>query len=110
MKASFMRFAMLYYMNDTVKPVPVRDKLLLTLFASSRKGKESVNIFIMRTRPLVLSTESARHPFRQRLPAHVFRLDAEKKEAKRQANDDQDWKLFMLSFSAFFTAFYSFIA
>ena len=28
----------------------------------------------MRTRPLVLTTESARHPFRQSLPRHVFRV------------------------------------
>jgi hypothetical protein len=61
----------------------------------------------MRTRPLVLTTESARHPFRQRLPAHVLRVRAGR---GRQTDDDQDWKLFMLSFSAFFTVFYSFIA
>ncbi len=65
----------------------------------------------MRTRPLVLTTESARHPFRQRLPAHVLRVAPERaKPAKASVNDDQDWKLFVLSFSAFFTAFYRFIA
>lgn len=64
----------------------------------------------MRTRPLVLTTESARHPFRQRLPAHVLRMKLEPTKAKPPVNDDQDWKLFVLSFSAFFTAFYSFIA
>ncbi|MDX3900310.1 MAG: hypothetical protein QHC40_07360 [Sphingobium sp.] len=65
----------------------------------------------MRTRPLVLTTESARHPFRQRLPAHVLRMTAEPvKPTKAPVDDDQDWKLFVLSFSAFFTAFYSFIA
>ncbi|BBC99068.1 MULTISPECIES: hypothetical protein [Sphingobium] len=64
----------------------------------------------MRNRPLVLTTESARHPFRQRLPAHVLRV-AEKgsARARRLSNDDSDWKLFGLSFVAFFTAFYSFI-
>lgn len=62
----------------------------------------------MRTRPLVLTTESARHPFRQRLPAHVLRVDAPQ-PAKRKVDDDSDWKLFGLSFAAFFTAFYSFI-
>lgn len=63
----------------------------------------------MRNRPLVLTTESARHPFRQRLPAHVLRV-AEGPVAKRRVDDDQDWKLFALSFCAFFTAFYSFIS
>lgn len=65
----------------------------------------------MRTRPLVLTTESARHPFRQSLPRHVFRMtDAAASRRSRPASpDDSDWKLFMLSFCAFFTAFYSFI-
>ncbi|MDI1296823.1 MAG: hypothetical protein PSY12_13235 [bacterium] len=66
----------------------------------------------MRTRTLVLTTESARHPFRQRLPQHVLRVAADAPKARRStrlADDDSDWKLFMLSFGAFFTAFYSFI-
>lgn len=64
----------------------------------------------MRNRPLVLTTESARHPFRQRLPAHVLRVtDNGSARGKRIGNDDGDWKLFGLSFAAFFTAFYSFI-
>ncbi|PHQ63279.1 MAG: hypothetical protein COC10_06935 [Sphingobium sp.] len=64
----------------------------------------------MRTRPLVLTTESARHPFRQSLPPHVFRVrDESARKPKRMVDDDQDWKLFALSFCAFFTAFYSFI-
>lgn len=66
----------------------------------------------MRTRPLVLTTESARHPFRQRLPQHVLRVvdDAPARaRPRRLSDDDSDWKLFMLSFCAFFTAFYSFI-
>ncbi|WP_022682222.1 hypothetical protein [Sphingobium bisphenolivorans] len=62
----------------------------------------------MRTRPLVLTTESARHPFRQRLPRHVLRA-LEGKSSKAAESDDNDWKLFLLSFGAFFTAFYSFI-
>lgn len=62
----------------------------------------------MRTRPLVLTSESARHPFRQRLPAHVLRASPPK-AIKRAVDDDKDWKLFVLSFAAFFTAFYSFI-
>jgi hypothetical protein len=51
-----------------------------------------------------LTTESARHPFRQQLPHHVLEVrDA------ASPSDDNDWKLFVLSFCAFFTAFYSFI-
>ncbi len=67
-------------------------------------------------RTLVLTTESARHPFRQRLPAHVLRVEEDAQAPRGDAtkigyyNDDKDWKLFALSFSAFFTAFYSFIA
>lgn len=57
-------------------------------------------------RRLVLTTESARHPFRRSLPPTLFLVG---KKDKRTSND-QDWKLFALSFSAFFTAFYSFIA
>ena len=64
----------------------------------------------MRNRPLVLTSESARHPFRQRLPAHVLRVvDTTPARKKRITDDDSDWKLFALSFCAFFTAFYSFI-
>lgn len=65
----------------------------------------------MRTRPLVLTTESARHPFRRQLPPHVLRVTdpATGRERKAAPSDDNDWKLFVLSFSAFFTAFYSFV-
>ncbi|KFG92147.1 hypothetical protein BV98_000399 [Sphingobium herbicidovorans NBRC 16415] len=59
----------------------------------------------MRTRPLILTTESARHPFRQRLPRHVVEV----RDVAAPTSDDNDWKLFLLSFGAFFTAFYSFI-
>jgi hypothetical protein len=61
----------------------------------------------MKRRALVLTSESARHPFRQSLPPHVLSVPD---KAKRRANDDQDFKLFLLSFAAFFTVFYSFIA
>ncbi|WP_037454824.1 hypothetical protein [Sphingobium chlorophenolicum] len=64
----------------------------------------------MRSRPLVLTSESARHPFRQRLPRHVLRVAQPGPARERPpVSDDNDWKLFMLSFGAFFTAFYSFI-
>jgi hypothetical protein len=55
----------------------------------------------MMTRRLVLTNEAARHPFRQTLPPPVT-PDARKR-------DDEDWKLFLLSFAAFFTCFYTLI-
>ena len=63
----------------------------------------------MRKRVLALSTESARHPFRRQLPRHVLQPAETKGKTAAAASDDADWKLFLLSFSAFFTAFYSFI-
>jgi hypothetical protein len=52
------------------------------------------------TRRLVLTQEAARHPFRRSLPPmHVRPL----------RNDEADWKLFVLSFGAFFTCFYTFL-
>jgi len=53
------------------------------------------------TRRLVLTNESARHPFRQTLPPPV-RPDMHR-------HDDSDWKLFLLSFAAFFTCFTTFL-
>ncbi len=64
-------------------------------------------------RSLVLTNEIARHPFRMGLPQNVFRVAPENEEDARKAarqSDDQDWKLFLLSFTAFFTVAYSFIA
>jgi len=63
-------------------------------------------------RSLVLTNEQARHPFRRSLPAHVFAKPREHNaagRAHRSENEDQDWKLFMLSFAAFFTVAYTFI-
>jgi len=61
-------------------------------------------------RPHVLTHEEARHPFRRNLPRHVFRLvpDAAVPALDPRAGD-KDWKLFLLSFAAFFTVAYSFI-
>lgn len=68
------------------------------------------NPFRMR-RSLVLTNEAARHPFRQRLPRHVFKMVAQVVHpARGSRSDDHDWKLFLLSFAAFFTVAYSFIA
>jgi hypothetical protein len=43
----------------------------------------------------------AGHPFRNSLKAAAA--------ARRKRADDQDWKLFALSFTAFFVCFYTFI-
>ncbi len=62
-------------------------------------------------RALVLTNEGARHPFRARLPQHVFATVSQGTPVKREPRaDDQDWKLFLLSFAAFFTVAYTFIA
>jgi hypothetical protein len=55
----------------------------------------------MMTRRLVLTNESAGHPLRRSLPPPPRPVPAR--------DDDRDWKLFLLSFVAFFTCFYSFI-
>lgn len=52
------------------------------------------------TRRLVLTNEAARHPFRQTLPPPGI---------LRVRDEDRDWKLFALSFAAFFTCFYTFL-
>lgn len=52
------------------------------------------------TRRLVLTNEAAGHPFRRSLPPPVI-------TAPRR--DDADWKLFVLSFLAFFICFYTFL-
>ena len=52
------------------------------------------------TRRLVLTNEGARHPFRRSLPPPMI-------AGARHADDD--WKLFALSFAAFFTCFYTFL-
>jgi hypothetical protein len=64
----------------------------------------------MRRRSLVLTHEAARHPFRRRLPVHVFLMPRDDPPPARAGqDDDRDWKLFLLSFAAFFTVAYSFI-
>ncbi|QKS00149.1 hypothetical protein F9288_11310 [Sphingomonas sp. CL5.1] len=51
-------------------------------------------------RPLVLTNEAAGHPFRRSLPPPL---------AARQRDDDHDLKLFVLSFTAFFICFWTFL-
>lgn len=52
-------------------------------------------------RQLVLTNEAARHAFRRSLPPPAIPV------APR--GDDHDWKLFVLSFAAFFVCFYTLI-
>jgi len=47
---------------------------------------------------------------RPRGRSHHFRQRLALRKELAQAGDDQDWKLFLLSFAAFFTCFYTFIA
>ncbi len=53
------------------------------------------------TRRLVLTNEAALHPFRRTLPPPA--------PTPVRRDDDADWKLFCLSFAAFFTCFYTLI-
>jgi hypothetical protein len=73
---------------------------LLTFFAGRHDRKQRVNVAIMTSR-LVLTNEAARHPLRRTLPPPSI--------AAQRHDDDTDVKLFLLSFAAFFTCFYSFI-
>lgn len=56
---------------------------------------------------LALPATAARHPFRQRLA--LAQPPAMPRAASRSRNDDQDLKLFALSFTAFFICIYTFI-
>lgn len=58
----------------------------------------------MKRRYLVLTSENAGHPFRRTLPTSVL-----KPLADFRRRNDNDIKLFLMSFAAFFTAFYGFI-
>ncbi len=82
------------------RTVPFPHSACLTTFGYGRNRKRRVNLADM-TRRLVLTTEAARHPFRRSLPPPAV--------VAKKRSDDQDLKLFALSFAAFFTCFYSFI-
>jgi hypothetical protein len=58
-------------------------------------------------RTLVMTSDGARHPFRRGLPQHVT---SGTEELRPIASSDNDWRLFLLSFTAFFIVAYSFIA
>lgn len=54
----------------------------------------------MKRRYLVLTDEARRHPFRRSLPSQ---------RVVTERGDDNDLKLFALSFTAFFVCFYTFL-
>lgn len=62
------------------------------------------------TRKLVLTNEGAQHWFRQTLPPHVSKIPAEWQPRPRKWWQREDSQLFVVSFGAFFTVFYTFIA
>jgi hypothetical protein len=70
-------------------------------FGDGRSGERRVNIRIMTRRP-ILTNDAARHPFRRSLPPPAPFVAV--------PDDDQDWRLFLLSFAAFFICFYTMIA
>ena len=61
----------------------------------------------MKRRALVLTSESARHPFRRTLPPHVLRPLPEPDTPHQGKSEDV--KLFMNSFAAFFVMTFSFV-
>ena len=60
----------------------------------------------MKRRALVLTSEAARHPFRQTLPPHVLRPLPEPED--RQGKNE-DHRLFLNGFAAFFVMTFCFI-
>ncbi|MFA6114393.1 MAG: hypothetical protein WC729_10370 [Sphingomonas sp.] len=56
---------------------------------------------------LALPATAARHPFRQRLA--LVQPQALPRKPARARSDDEDLKLFALSFTAFFICIYTFI-
>ncbi|SIN89631.1 hypothetical protein SAMN02745824_2208 [Parasphingorhabdus marina DSM 22363] len=66
-----------------------------------------------RNRALALRNEGARHPFRLKLPREALIVAPEERvlvnEPERRLLLNEDVHMFVLSFLAFFTAFYLFI-
>lgn len=67
-----------------------------------------------RLRSLALQDEGIRHPFRQSLPIGIGKIASSPKANKAEQAANEKWlsddaSLFLLSFLAFFTAFYLFI-
>ncbi len=69
-------------------------------------------------RALVLTSEGAGHPFRRTLKPHILRVPvadmvpptAEQIRTQKNWLRQEDTHLFAISFAAFFTAIYAFIA
>ena len=65
-------------------------------------------------RTLALGNEGLRHSFRQSLPIEIVQIAQEERGSDVSANAQGKWlgedgSLFLLSFCAFFTVFYTFI-
>ena len=63
---------------------------------------------------LALGNESLRHSFRRSLPIEIAQIASEERGPEVSANAQGKWlgedgSLFLLSFCAFFTVFYTFI-
>jgi hypothetical protein len=61
-------------------------------------------------RRLVLTSEGAGHPFRRTMAVEALRLLPEEMPKELKWWQKEDSHLFVLSFGAFFTVFYTFIA
>jgi hypothetical protein len=61
-------------------------------------------------RRLILSNEGARHPMRRMLPPEALLVNQPVVAKPNRWWHDDDTHLFMISFGAFFTVFYTFIA
>tara|TARA_R110000824_G_scaffold24452_7_gene86112 strand:+ start:690 stop:908 length:219 start_codon:yes stop_codon:yes gene_type:complete len=64
--------------------------------------------------PLALGNEGIRHPFRQSLPIEMVQITRKEHALEASTTSKERWlgedaSLFLLSFLAFFTAFYTFI-
>ncbi len=63
---------------------------------------------IMRNRNLISIADKKQHSFRQLIDPNILAVEAEAEKAKWWTKEDTH--LFMLSFTAFFVVFYTFIA
>ncbi len=61
-------------------------------------------------RRLVTTSEGSGHPFRRLMPADALRLSPEEMPTPLKWWQQEDTHLFVISFGAFFTVFYTFIA
>ncbi|MBK8373937.1 hypothetical protein [Sphingorhabdus sp.] len=61
-------------------------------------------------RRLVCTTEGAGHPFRRAMPMEALRLAPQEKPKPMKWWQKEDAHLFVVSFGAFFTVFYTFFS